>query len=77
MTTRTQMRTVMECSLFKGSRNPPLEKLILLRTRRGDWGLGTAFKHGSNVYFDFARPGQSWWGEPKGSFTAWMSLPVG
>lgn len=67
--------TVLVHSLFKGSRNPPVDVQILLRTVRGDWGIGTAYLHGGRMYFNFYRPGQAWLGEHKAAFTAWMLLP--
>jgi hypothetical protein len=71
--------------LFKGSRNPPLDKYILLKSKDGYWGHGDCFRWVKNsmgekadrkIYFNFHSPQQTLLGEPKSSFVAWMDFPI-
>ena len=61
--------------LFKGSKNPPEEVLLLLKTKQGTWGFGRMFKDSHGVYFNFHSNEQVWCGEPKSSFMLWALMP--
>ena len=67
----------MKKELHYKSRNPPLDKQILLQTSWGDWGIGIAYKYKQHrrVYFNFQSENSHLLGEEKETFKAWMSIP--
>jgi hypothetical protein len=62
--------------LSKGSKNPPLNKQILLRTMGGAWGIGIAYKDRKKVRFNFEsmQPVHAWYCSPKEDFAAWSNV---
>lgn len=61
--------------LYHGSKNPPLEKSILVKTIWGDWGIGKAYKDKKGIYFEFDSHERTLLGEDKKTFVAWTNLP--
>lgn len=61
--------------LYKGSKNPPMDRAFFLKTTGGKWGIGEAFRHNGKIYFDFRGKHETHFGREKELFSEWMEFP--